>query len=416
MSISQPDLPVHPPAPRLRRFAQAFEVPGFRWLWLAALLTWSAWIISTLSQGWLMLQLTDSPFWVGLAVGLRGACQTLSSVPAGAVADRVDRRRILLVATLLGAASVAAVAVLTLAGAVRPWHLLAFMGLKGLLSAVERPSSAGLLYDLVGPQRLLNASAFRFMGSSVVHTLSALASGAVLQALGSGYAFLLAGAAYLGGFVCLLVLAPPAAQIRTLEAFGRTVSEGFRYAVRTRGVRLLLILSLIVEGFGFAYIAMLPVIARDVLNAGGLGLGYLMAMSGVGTFVATVVLASRGDVRGRLGLLTAAAIGFGILVMLFGLSRALPLSLLLVMVAHMLGTTYDVSIYTALPLAASDAMRGRVLGFYASTLGFSQLGGLAVGAVATLLGAPAAVAITGGLTAVGSVLLRWRILQPKTWP
>ncbi len=114
-----------------------------------------------------MLQLTDSPFWVGLAVGLRGACQTLFSVPAGAVADRVDRRRILLVATLLGAASVAAVAVLTLAGAVRPWHLLAFMGLKGLLSAVERPSSAGLLYDLVGPQRLLNASAFRFSVDSI---------------------------------------------------------------------------------------------------------------------------------------------------------------------------------------------------------------------------------------------------------
>jgi MFS family permease len=395
-----------------QRFSLAFGIPGYPRYFTAMMLSRSAYMLVSLSQGWLILQLTNSPFWVGLGVGLLGASQTLFSVPMGAVADRLDRRRILLAAFACSAALLATVGLLTLAGAIRPWHMLVFMSLLGLLIAAERPATTGLLYDLVGPDRLLNASAFRFMGYSLMHVASALAGGVVLQRLGPGQNFMIGAAGYLGGLAILLLLPLPGLVARSVEPFTETVVAGLRYAVHMPPIRRLLLMSVVVEGFGFAYGAMLPVLARDVLRVDGLGLGYLAAMSGVGTFAATVAVAARGDVRRKHTLLVASAVGFGLFVMLFGLSRVFVASLVLVAVAHVLGGLYDVTMVTVLPAAASDAMRGRVLGLFVATVGFSQLGGLGVGTLAAEFGAPLAVAIAGGLTSGGALLLGRGIRGP----
>jgi MFS family permease len=394
---------------RFRTLSRAFEIPGYRWLWAGSLLNWVAAVVATLTYGWLMLQLTNSPFWVGLGLGVRGASQSLFSIPAGAIADRLDRRRILVTTFLLAAAAAAVVALLVLTGRIRPWHLLAFMSFSGLLSALERPSTSGLMYDLVGAERLLNASALRFMGTSLMQILGSLAGGVVLQRFGTGQSFMLAGGAYLGAVASMLILTSVPRPTIALASFAETVVEGCSYALRSRPIRLILILSTIIEGFGFAYGSMMPVMARDVLRVGGLGFGYLAAMSGVGQLIATLLLASRGEIRRTTALLAAAALAFGLLIVVFGLSRWLVLSLPLVVLVHLAGTTYDVSIFTIVSLLASDAMRGRVLGFYSATLGFSQMGGLVIGALATLFGAPGAIVFAGGLSATFALILGPRI-------
>lgn len=391
--------------PPRRRVPLAFEVPGFRWLWLHSLFNWTAWLIASLTQGWLLLQLTNSPFWVGLGLGLRGASLTLFSLPLGDLADRVDRRRIILVTQSLAALAALAVAVLVLSGAVRAWHVMVYLVVTGCLASAERPSTAGLLYDIVGPERLLNASAFRFLGSSLTRILAALTAGAVLQWLGVGQNFLIVAAAYVGSVTCVAILRAPSGIKSVVAPFARTMAEGLRYALRTRPVRSLLSLSLVIEGFGFAYMSMLPVMARDVLRVGGLGLGYLNAMGGVGQFIATVLLISRRDVRNRISLLITAALGFGVFVALFGLSHSFALSLALVVIVHTLGSTYDVTMFTSLPTAASDEMRGRVLGLYFSTVGFNELSSLGIGTLAAFLGAPLAITVAGSLAVVGTVLL-----------
>jgi hypothetical protein len=165
----------------------------------------------------------------------------------------------------------------------------------------------------------------------------------------------------------------------------------------------LLNLSLITECFGFASLSMMPVIARDVLKVGGLGLGYLTAMGGVGQLLATLTLAARGDVRDRPRLLMASAFAFGLLIAVFGFSRWAPLSMLLVTLVYACGVTYDVTMFASLPVFASDAMRGRVLGLFAATLSFSQLGGLIAGTGASVIGAPAALTVCG-LVAAGGAL------------
>ncbi len=389
----------------IRRVSLAFEVPGFRWLWLHSLFNWTGWLIASLTQGWLILQLTNSPFWVGLGLGLRGVSLTLFSVPMGTLVDRIDRRRILLVTQSLATLAALAVAALALSGAVRAWHVMVYLSLVGCLAAAERPATAGLLVDMVGPERLLNASAFRFLGSSLTRILAGLTGGAVLQWLGVGPNFVIVSAVYLGSIACLSLLRTPSTIKSVVAPFGWSLAEGLRYAMRTRPVRSLLSLSLVTEGFGFAYMAMLPVLARDVLKVGGLGLGYLNAMSGVGQLIATMLLASRAGVRNKVSLLIAAALGFGTCVALIGSSHWFLVSLVLVVIAHALGSAYDVTLFTVLPTTASDEMRGRVLGLYFSTVGFNELGSLWVGALATLLGAPLAITVTGSLAVGGTLLL-----------
>jgi MFS family permease len=387
------------------RFAAAFKVPGFGWLLSISLLSWMSWILQSLAQGWLVLQITNSAFWVGASVGIRGLAQVVLAIPGGALADRLDRRALILVSQASSAAVAVTVAVLVLTGGIRLWHLLAFMAFSGLFSALERPAITGLVYDVVGATRLLNAGAFRFLGSSAIQISSALLGGALLSVLGAGHNFLVAALAYTAGALCVLRVSPPARRPRSGESFAATMRGGLLYVWQAPSLRHLLLLSVAIEGFGFAYLSMLPVMARDVLQVGRLGYGLLWAIAGVGQFVAAATAMLRGDPDNKARTMAAAAVAFGVCIVGFGIARWIPLSFFIVAAIHVAGTTYDVGIYTVLPLVANDAMRGRVLGLYASTLGLNQLGGLAVGSIAALTGAPAAIVIAGAVTMVCAAAL-----------
>lgn len=392
----------------MRRAVRAFDIPGFRWLWLSVTFTWTGWVVTTLTHGWFMLQLTDSPFWVGVGVGVRGAVQAVGSLPGGALADRFDRRRVLLVTQSMSALAALVMAVLVLGGAARLWQVLVFMAFMGTLGSVDRPATNGLYYDLVGPERLLNASALRSIGQSATNIAAALAGGAILQWLGVGHNFLFVSGLHLLGFATLLMLRSAVTVTNLVGPLTRGIAEGVRYATRNPPVRVLLGLSLIIEAFGFASLTMMPVVARDVLRVGGLGLGFLTAAGGLGALLATLRLATRSRVRNQPRLLLIAAIAFGLTIALFGQSRWMPLSLVLAAAVFACGVTYDVTMSAALPTMTSDEMRGRVLGLFAATLAFSQMGGLVVGSVATVLGAPVAITMNGLLAAAGAGLLRGR--------
>ncbi len=385
------------------RSSFAFDAPAYRWLWLYSLFSAMAFTVDLLSQGWVVLQLTNSAFWVGLAAGLRGVSQGLFSVLAGPVVDRLDRRRLVVAGQLAAALAALTLAVLLLNHAARLWHILCYLALIGLVNAVTKPSASSLMYDVVGPERLLNASALQFMGGSLVRIVGALAGGVVIDRLGVGKNYVLVCAAYCGGAAALLFLRNPAAAPKAAQPFVRAVMAGLGYALRVREIRTLLMLSLVVEAFGFSYQAMMPVMARDVLKVGGTGLGYLTAMAGAGQLVATLLVASRGDLRNKGALLAAAAAGFGLFIVAFALSPWFAFSLVVVMGVGGLGSAYDTSMSTVLITTAGDDVRGRMLGLYYATMGVSAFGWLGIGAVAAFLGAPVALALSGSIVALGAL-------------
>jgi MFS family permease len=385
------------------RFSIAFEAPGYHLLWFYSLFSAVAFAVDLLSQGWLVLQLTNSPFWVGVAAAVRGGSQAVFSIVGGSVLDRLDRRKTLLTVQIVAGLGALTLALLILTHVVRLWHVFAYLVLVGLVTAISRPSAWGLMYDMVGPQRILNASAFQFMAASVVRIIGAVVGGFIIDRLGVGENYLLIAAAYCGCTGALWLLRNLAAGTKTIGSFVGALTAGFHYALHMLRIRHLLLLSLLVEAFGFAYIAMMPVMARDILKVGGAGFGYLTAMAGVGQLGATLLVASRGDVQNKARLLVAAASGFGVFIALFALSPWFSVSLMLVTLVGAMGTTYDTVISTMLMTAASDAMRGRVLGLYFSTMGLSSLGWLVIGAMATVLSLPMALVISGSIVALGAL-------------
>lgn len=386
-----------------------FGVPGFRWLWLSSLCTSAAYTVEVLSHGWLVLVLTNSPFWVGLAVAVRGVSQTLCGIPAGLVADRLDRRGVLLLTQASAATGGLVIAGLISTHAIALWHIFVYLVLVGCTTAMNRPAINGLVYDVVGEARLLNATAYQFMSGSIVRVAGALAGGLIIDHLGIAGNYALITAVYGGAAAAIAALRRPAIVRAPHEPFSRALSEGFRYAFRTARLRRLLLLSLSIEGFGFSTNSMLPVMARDVLRVGGTGLGNLVAMSGVGQFVATMLVARRGELRHLGTVVVGAAMGFGVFIVLFALSPWFALSLLLIALVGFMGTTYDTTMSTSFQVGVDDSMRGRILGLYSATFGLSSVGGLCIGAAATVVGTPIALAFSGAAVVVAAAgLLRRR--------
>ena len=373
----------------------AFRGTEYLWLWLGNIVSGAGFTVDMLAQGWIVLEITGEPFWVGFAAGVRGITWFAFGPPTGALLDRMDRRKILAGVYLLGCAGAAVIATVVFMGAVELWHMLLFSALMGLVMAVNQPANTSLTYDIVGPQRVLNANAFRFMGSGIIRIFAAIGGGFLIDSVGVGGNYTMAAVAYAASTGFVLMLSRPQVQTRLREPFLNAITTGLKYAFTTPAVRRLLLISLAVEFFGFSYLWMMPVMAKDVLEVGGTGLGYLTAAAGAGSLVAMIVLASRGDVGNKQLLLVVGAMGFGLSLAGFGLSPWFPLSLALVFLVGCLSSTYDTSLLTSIQLSASHEMRGRILGLYVSTWGVNQLGGIGLGAIATFLGAPLALFISG---------------------
>ena len=171
----------------------------------------------------------------------------------------------------------------------------------------------------------------------------------------------------------------------------------------TPAVRLLIAMVLVTEAFGWAHETILPVMARDVLDVGASGLGYLLAAGSAGGTVSTLLLASVGEVGRKSRLLVASSFGFGLFLVLFAWSSALPLSLVLIAGAYASALVYETTVTTLLQREVPDNLRGRVVSFQAMMWGVTGLAGFHTGAIAGAIGAPAAIAIGGAVVVVSAV-------------
>ncbi|MSQ22192.1 MAG: MFS transporter [Dehalococcoidia bacterium] len=393
----------------LGRFFLALEVRPYRWLWGASFFGSMAFGMRSLADGWLALTLTDSPFWVGAAAGVQGLGQVVFGVFGGVLVDRLDRRKTLMAAQVATATLVLLIGLLVLVGRIALWHLLSIAFLQGLLMALQMPAANALIYQVVGPRRLLNAMAARMLAFNITRIVGSVVAGALISRFGVEACYLFAaGSLYLSPALLLFVKGNfRSEQIR--EPFWQAAREGIRYAWANGPVRTLLTMSVLMETFGFSYHVMLPVMARDVLNVGASGLGMLSAVGGAGAMVSTVAVAGLGDFKNKGALLVAGAGLAGVAILLFALSPWYPVSLGLAAVIGATLMAYDATMGTALQLLSSDAVRGRVLGMYGLTFGFTPLGGLLSGAIATMASAPVGIGL-GGIAIVAFVLGRGRKL------
>ncbi len=386
-----------------------FRNPQFRLLWIGGAFNDMGLTMYMMAHGWLALSITNSPFWVGASVGTGGLGMMGFSVFGGVLADRMDRRKLIIVAQLVQATIAIILSVLILTDNAVLWHVLFFGLIQGVAISVKIPARFALTMDVAGRERLLSATAAVFASMTTMGIVTPLVGGVVVSTFHIGWAYVIIGGSYLLSASVLTRLDSVARTTRPSASPWQDLKEGIRYVFSTPLIRTLMIMIMIVESFGWAHEAMLPVMARDVLGVGASGLGYLLAAASGGGAISTMVVSNLGDIKEKGRLLVAGLVGFGFFLILFAAARWFPLSMILLAFAYASAVTYESAMSTLLQTMVPDEMRGRILSFQTFTWGLTGLAGFHTGAIATAVGAPIAIAIGGAV-----VLLNALRMLPST--
>jgi MFS family permease len=398
-----------PPAARASAFA-ALRHRNFRLFWTGQTISLVGTWMQTLAQGWLVLKLTDSAFWVGLVSFVGSVPILIASLPAGVYVDRADKRRLVMAAQALLLIEAALLAVLVATGVVRAWQVAVLAGVVGLVNAVEIPARQSMIVELVGKEDLTNAIALNSSAFNATRVVGPAVAGVIVAKLGLAVCFGLNALSYVAVLLGLRwIVLPPRVRAAPAGDTFEEFREGLRYVRRDRRVLALILATAAVSALGFPYVVLLPVFARDVLGVGADGLGVMTAAVGLGALASALGLAAFGS-RVRRGRLVAwAGPAFGVAVAAFAYTRWFPLTLVVLGVTGFAMVLNNAATNTLLQGLVPDEIRGRVMSIWSTVfVGFSPIGALEAGWLASRIGAPAAVAIGGALSAAVAAAIWWR--------
>ncbi len=366
--------------------------------------------IEPLALGWLVLDITNSPLWVGISAGVAGVGMTLFSPVAGVLADRYNRKHLLILSLLVQSLAAIILGILLWMDFLQLYHALLFSFVSGLTGSVKFSCKMALTLDLAGRNNLLKGIAANFFSMTIMGVVAPLAGGLILVELGMGQAFFLVGALLLVSLMVVSLLkgieSPQYRGASHVDDF----MEGVRYVFRSPSVRLLILAVMVSETFGWAVESMLPVIARDELGLGPEGFSYLMSAGALGAAVTTVTISVVPNIENKGKLVLLGIIGFGVGLIVFAFSKLLILSLFCLAFTFGCGVAFESGLSTLIQEVIPDRMRGRVLSFQTFCWGFSGMAGFHAGPIAALLGAPIAVAIGGGVVALNGLRIARSLL------
>jgi MFS family permease len=367
--------------------------------------------MQNVANGWLVLQLTNSPLWLGI-LGLSFALPMIIIPPfAGTVVDRVHRIRLLFFTQSMQMLTAFALSALTWLGKVQVWHILLTSFVGAALLAFDNPARQALIPDLVQPGDLLNALSLNSATYTGAALIGPAMAGVMLAPLGAGTLFFLNGISFLAVIFALAALH----DVRTHGGGGddslrKSFWTGISYTWNNRLIMALLGLSALSAIFGRSYQNLLPAFGRDIWNAGPEGYGLLLSSAGGGALVGAFGLASFKRLRKQGVVMLINGLLFSFSLIAFALSPSLWIGLILLFIAGITSTVFSTIISTFIQLTVPNEMRGRVMSLYTVTLiGLPSLGALGSGAVAQSLGgvvgAPRAVLLGAALLVVILILV-----------
>jgi MFS family permease len=392
---------------------RALSHRNYRLFWSGAFLSNIGTWMQAVAQGWLVLQLTDSPFWLGLDGFVALSPGLVLTLAGGVFADLVDRRRLLLYTQAVAGAAAMGLAVLISTGVIHKtgdvlssnvWMILFFSFVTGCCMSLAGPSYQALTFDLVGREDVANAVALnstQFQLSRVV--------GPFFAGLGFKF-FSLAGCFYANGlsFVAVVVALRfvhfdgagkprgDAHSMRDRRALWNDLLEGFRYVRNRPRVFTLLSISAVNSLFGAPYLTFIPIFARDIFHLGETGLALMMGMTGAGAFCGALVLAYLGDFKRKGWSVIGGALAFGVSLIAFSLAKRVTVSLVFLFAVGFSIVSSISVVNTLLQKLVTDQMRGRVMSmFILSFIGTMPFGNLIAGFASHRFGAPYTLAAGG---------------------
>ncbi len=374
--------------------------------------------MTRVATSWLIYRLTHSAFLLGFATFVGQAPLFFLTPLAGVWVDRWNRQRTLVVTQALSMLQSFALAILALTGRIQVWEVILLMLMQGLINAFDMPGRQAFLVQMVDDRAdLPNAIALNSSMVNAARLIGPAVGGIIIAAVGEGYCFLIDGLSYIAVIISLLAMhvKPAAPRSRTKKVF-QELAEGWQYVTRSVPIRSILLLLALVSLLGMPYTVLMPVFAAHVLGGGPHTLGILMACIGVGALAGALALATRRTVLGLGKVIPISATMFGAALIGFGFSKFLWLSMLLLTVTGFGMMRHMAASNTILQTILEDEKRGRVMAFYAmSFAGMSPFGSLLAGLVASKIGAPKTVIISGALCILGALAFARELPRVREW-
>ncbi len=353
---------------------------------------------------WLAFQLTDSALALGV-VSAAVALPMLFLAPFGGVlADRMERRRLIMTAQTLVITSEVITLVLLVTDQLQFWHLVMTAGMMGCAFPLIMPARQAIVVNIVGKRGLGAAVALNMAGVNVTRVVGPAVTGFLIPVIEVKGVFLMNLSLYMIAlFVMTRVLrVPPPADAKS-QSIANNLGEGFRYVWSNRLILILLVYGLVPMFLAMTFQALLVIFAEDVWQTGSSGLGILNAAAGIGAVAGSVYVASRGVGAGRLRLMMISVIAFGTLLAAFAGSPWFLPAVGLIFLANVFASIFGTLNNTAIQLLIPDSVRGRISSFLMMSFSLPLLGTLPVAAAAERLGAPMAVGIASILAVVAAV-------------
>ena len=399
----------------LRTF-QAFNNPQFRLLWPANFFSHiSRWNQMTLLS-WLVLDLTGSPWRVALVGAFGFAPTLLLGVIGGLLADRMDRKRLLMMTQSMSLAVTVAMTVVLFTDQVEFWHAYIVIFANGTGQALDFPSRRSIVHDLMGRSGVTNALAVDSIGMHSSRMVGPALAGVLITVIDVSGAYIVVSAFHLATLTLTRSLKLPKRRSEQTErvrsqGVARNLAEGFRYVAGQNTIRAAVIITVLMNLLLFPYQQMVPVIAKNVLDVGPGLMGLLLASEGFGALIGAVGIASTANITHHGRLFLGGSLLSLLAILAFSASGYYGLSLPILIISGLGTAGFGTMQATIVILVAREEMRGRALGVMSLAIGASPLGALLVGGLASVFGPTEAVALMASVGIVSVALVG--VLMPS---
>lgn len=426
--------PVTPEQARITTFT-SLRTRNYRWFWLGSVAAFAGLQMQIIARGWLVWEMTDSELALGIVSFAFGVPILFFSIFGGAIADRLNKRNLLIGAQALSAVITLAIAILITIDRIEYWHLVAAAVAIGFTFVINGPARQAIIPELVQRRELLNAISLNSGAMNVTRIIGFALGGALLPLIGYASVYYIVVVCYIAATILLFMISLPSREAmptpepalapatagmgnprrssagQFLKDIWRDLLEGLSYVRHSALVISLLAMAFIPLTFGLPYMNLMPAFADEVLGRGETAYGLLMAMTGAGALIASLAIASLGDFRRKGVLLLGLALVFGVMLGLFSISHSYSLSLAILVGAGAGGAGYMAVNNTLIQSNVPLRILGRVMSIYMVTFALMPMGTLPLGAVAEAIGPTTAVA--GGAVVIVLFTLAMAIFRPS---
>jgi MFS family permease len=380
----------------IRRVFKAFQYRDFRLMWIGACTSSIGTWMQIAAQSWLVLKLSDSPFLLGLDAFLGGIPIFLFSLVGGVVADRIERRKVLLISQCIQMSAAFILTTLIAFHLVHVWHILCLSFVSGLAQAFGGPAYQALIPMLVTKEDMPNAIALQSIQFNVARVIGPALGGIALTQLGEKWCFGLNGLSFFAPIISLLLLKARFHPPKTSESILVGMKQGFGFIRGQRAMVSLMVLAFCMTALGVPMMTFLPVFAKDIFHQGPGMFTLFLSISGIGSIVGALTVTALGNVhhKGRIALIMLICLGGGICG--FALSASVWLSCFMLFVSGASLIAVFALVNSLVQLITTNEMRGRVMSIYNFAFrGGMPMGNLLTGWLVPLFSAPLVLAVNG---------------------